>query len=310
MGPKTLWWILGGALVLSLLLVATGGMSRGTFMMRATTGSSGSVGAPMMADYAYDSAAGEERATVDAYALSIAPGPAPTAGQTAAEVDQKIIKTGFLDLTVDDVQETVSKASALAAGAGGYVQESDVSEREDGTRFGNLAVRVPSERFETTMAELKTYATAVNTESSQGQDVTEEFTDLEAQLRNAKAQEEEYLRILGQAETVEEILMVQSYLSSARYTIESLEGRIQYLENRTSYSTISIVMSEETAVSIPTKDFRLGSTARDAGRALVVILQNLAAALVWIVVLGGGLLLPLGLLAWGAKKILAKRRSR
>jgi len=163
---------------------------------------------------------------------------------------------------------------------------------------------------QTANREIKAYAASVTTESAQGQDVTEQFTDLEAQLRNAKAQEEEYLEILGQAETVEEILMVQSYLSSVRYTIESLEGRIQYLENRTSYSTISVAMSEEPTVRIPTKDFRFGATVSEAGQALVAILQNLAVAAIWLVVVGGGILLPAGLVVWAIVRIVAKSRRR
>lgn len=315
MSSKTLWWIVGGSLVVALLLVAVTATTNMPFRMVST--STGSVGYPMMGyvtdeskSYDYGVAAPEE-AIRDSYDSSIVPpSPEPTAGQTAAEVDQKIIKTGYLDLAVDDVGETASKLSALATGKGGFVQESSVSERADGTHYGNVTVRVPSEQFESAMTEIKAYAASVTTESSQGQDVTEQFTDLEAQLRNAEAQEEEYLKILEQAETVEEILMVQSYLSSVRYTIESLEGRIQYLENRTSYSTISVAMSEEPTVRIPTKDFRFGATVSEAGQALVAILQNLAVAAIWLVVVGGGILLPVALVAWAVRKLMAKRRSR
>ncbi len=316
MSNKTLWWIVGGSLVVALLLVAVSATTNVPFRMTST--STGSVGYPMMGyvtdeskSYDYDLAAPEEAALRDSYAsIIVPPSQEPTAGQTAAEVDQKIIKTGYLDLTVDDVGETASKLSALATGKGGFVQESSVSERADGTHYGNVTVRVPSDQFETTMTEIKAYAASVTTESAQGQDVTEQFTDLEAQLRNAKAQEEEYLEILGQAETVEEILMVQSYLSSVRYTIESLEGRIQYLENRTSYSTISVAMSEEPTVRIPTKDFRFGATVSEAGQALVAILQNLAVAAIWLVVVGGGILLPAGLVVWAIVRIVAKSRRR
>lgn len=317
MSSKTLWWIVGGSLALALLLVATSATTNMPFsMMGYSTGSSGSIAYPMMGygedesrSYDYDLGA-PEIATRDSYGI-VPPVPEePTAGQTAAEVDQKIIKTGYLDLTVDDVGETASKLSALATGKGGFIQESSVSERQDGTHFGNVTVRVPSEQFESTMTEIKTYAASVTTESSQGQDVTEQFTDLEAQLRNAEAQEEEYLKILEQADTVEEILMVQSYLSSVRYTIESLEGRIQYLENRTSYSTISVAMSEEPTVRIPTKDFRFGATISEAGQALVAIFQNLAVAAIWLVVVGGGILLPAALVVWAIIRVVAKLKKR
>ncbi len=221
-----------------------------------------------------------------------------SAGLTAAEVDQKIIKTGFLSLEVTDVEETETKITALATGKGGFVQDSDMSEREDGTHFGNITVRVASAEFEATMDEIKTYAVVVETQSSQGQDVTEQYTDLTAQLRNAQAQEAEYLKILTQAKTVEEILQVQSYLSGVRSQIESLQGRVQYLENKTSYSTISVSLSEEPTLRIPTKGFNLSATAREALQALVALVQNLATSLIWFVIVGGGVLLPLALLAY------------
>ena len=232
-----------------------------------------------------------------------------TAGLTAAEVDQKIIKTGYLDLEVEDVSETSGKITTLASDKGGFVQDSSVSEREDGTHYGSLTVRVPSTAFETTITEIKTYALVVTTESAQGQDVTEQFTDLEAQLRNAKAQEAEYLKILTRATTVEEILQVQSYLSTVRYTIESLEGRMQYIENRTSYSTITVELSEEPTIRIPTKEFRLGAIIREAGQALIAIAQLLATTVIWIAIVGGGILIPIGLFIFMVIRIILLLRK-
>lgn len=289
------------ALVLVLAVLAAAPNVPFGMMRSETTTSFGTLSAPMRA-----SGDGEEGRMMDSVDfLSVA-----SSDATDAETAQKIIKTGSLSLVVDDVAQAASKATAIATGTGGFVQESDVSEREDGTHFGNVIVRVPSASFEAVMTEIKTLATAVETESVQGQDVTEQYTDLEAQLRNAKAQEEEYLKVLRLADTVEEILQVQSYLSSVRGTIESFEGRLQYLENRTSYSTIAIGLSEEFSVRIPTKDFRFGSTIREAGQALVAILQNLAVALVWIVILGGGILVPVAIVIWGIVKTVRVIRRR
>jgi len=312
MNKKTAWVIGGSVLVVVLLLAAAMPFLSPARMTTSVDGYG--VSATMMNLTQGEVASKGEMMPVvfnDLQESAVPPQPiADTAGQTAAEVDQKIIKTGFLDLTVDDVGETVSKLSALAVGKGGFVQESSVSEREDGTHYGNVTVRVPSDQFETAVKDTKSYAVSVVTESSQGQDVTEQYTDLEAQLRNAQAQEAEYLKILAKATTVDEILQVQSYLSNVRYTIESLQGRIQYLKNQTTYSTISITLSEETSVHIPTKDFRFGATVREAGQALIAIFQNLASAAVWIIIVGGGILIPLGLIVWGIVKIATKTRRR
>jgi hypothetical protein len=226
------------------------------------------------------------------------PIPPPTAGQTAAEVDQKIIKNGHLRLVVEKVSEAVTKATELAARKGGFVQSSSVTERGDGTYFGEIVIRVPAKEFEATMTEAKSFATVVKNETSSGQDVTEQYTDLQAQLRNAQAQEETYLQILKRAQTVEDILMVQERLGNIRSVIESLQGRLKYLENVTAYSTVSISLEEEPRVRVPTKEFRLGAIVREAAQKLVAVGQKLIAGLVRVVIVWGGILVPLALLAW------------
>lgn len=242
--------------------------------------------------------------------LSIAPSPeAPTAGSTAAEVDQKIIKTGYLDLQVNDVSESVSKISTYTNGNGGFVQDSDISEREDGTHFGNMTVRLPSETFDAAMDEIASYATLVQTRSSQGQDVTEQYTDLEARLGNAQAQEQEYLKILKQATSVEDILSVQQYLGQVRQEIESYQGQVKYLSNQTSYSTITIGLSESSAVHLPTKAFRPFDTLKDAVQGLGAIAQRLVEGLIYLVIIGGGIVLPIGLIVWGIRTLIRRRKQ-
>jgi hypothetical protein len=226
------------------------------------------------------------------------PVPSPTAGQTAADVDQKIIKTGTIDMLVEEVSGTASKIGGIAVDRGGYVQSSSVSEGGNGAYYGEVVVRVPVEKIESTMVDLRGLATLVRNESSNGQDVTEQYTDLEAQLRNAKAQEETYLAVLKQAKSVEDILKVQERLGAIRSQIESLQGRIQYLTNTTSLSTISVSLSEESVVRAPTKEFRPVAIIKAAFQALVVVVQDLIAGLIWLVIVWGGILLPIGLVAW------------
>ncbi|NBS41907.1 DUF4349 domain-containing protein [bacterium] len=324
MSNKALAWLIGGAALFALVLsVSLSSMNVRVMPMMGWAGSpsatsSASFGSKESFGMMAPPTAGVMERAMDSYADGsvtsdfsiIAPEPAPSAGVTAAEVDQKIIKTGFLDLEVENVGEAEAKIAALAAGNGGYVQDSNVSERADGTHYGTVTVRVASDTFDTSMDAIKAYATVVLTESAQGQDVTEQYTDLEAQLRNAQAQETEYLKILAKATTVEDILNVQSYLSNVRYQIESLQGRIQYLSNATSYSTISVNLSEETSVRIPTKGFDLVDTLIEAAQALVAIVQNLAVVLVWLAVIGGGTLIPLALIVWAIVNIVRAIRRR
>lgn len=250
--------------------------------------------APGAPSYAADMAIAEESYAPSKVMMPpISPEPPyGSGGQTAAEVDQKIIKNGSLRLTVGSVSSALSRAADIAKARSGFVQHSSSSERGDGKHEGAVTIRVPSAQFEAALADLKALALVVNHESSSGQDVTEQYTDLQAQLRNAKAQEEEYLRIMKLADTVEDILRVQERLGSVRGQIESLEGRIKYLENMTSFSTISVSLSEEVEITAPTKDFRPGTIVKQAVQALVEVGQNVAAALIWIAIVGGGVGIP------------------
>lgn len=225
----------------------------------------------------------------------------PTAGETAAEVDQKIIKNGSIRMTVDDVSGSSDRITAIAMAKGGFVQGSSSSERTDGSHEGYVTVRVPAKDFEATMTEIKALAKLVRNDSTNSQDVTEQYTDLEAQLRNAKRQEETYLAVLAKASTVEDILKVQERLGYIRGTIESLEGRMKYLENVTSYSTINVTLEEEPVVRLPTKEFRPTAAMKEAVQALVGAFQKLVEALIWIVIVGGGIAAPIALLAFVAR---------
>jgi hypothetical protein len=109
-------------------------------------------------------------------------------------------------------------------------------------------------------------------------------------------------------------LSVQSYLGQVRGEIESLQGQIKYLENQTSYSTLSVSLSEEPTIKIPTKEFRPWSTIKEAGQALVAMFQNIAVGAIWLAILGGGLLLPIAIVIlvvfWLVKKKNSKTRVR
>lgn len=313
---KAILWTLVAVLVVSAAYAFSPKRARQS--LTSGSGAAGFAGMP-----SYDKEEMALGVAMDAAAPQAAPAPAfvgraggkivmppyePTAGETAAQVDQKIIKNGYLQLSVEKVAETSVRITDMAARRGGFLQSSSITERGDGTYSGDVTVRVPAKEFEAAMNEIKSYAKLVKRETATGQDVTEQYTDLEAQLRNARAQEETYLAILKQARTVEDTLMVQDRLGAVRAQIESLQGRMQYLENVTSYSTISVSLSEEPNVRVPTREFRPVAIMKQAFQTLVAVFQNLVAGLIWLVIVWGGVLLPLGLVAWLAWKRW-KRRS-
>lgn len=275
-----------------------------TFSM--ANGSMPMVGVPEMAMDVY-----ADNVASTGKALFVPPGiPAPSAGQTAAEVDQKIIKNGSLTVTVEDVSSAISRYTTLAKELEGFVQNSDVYEGSDGQTSGTIILRVPASRFEEALERVKQSVSFVSHEQTSGQDVTESYTDLAAHLRNAEAQEQVFLAVLDEARSVTDILEVQRELTNIRGQIESYKGQLQYLENQTSYATLSIYLSEQASVRVPTKEFRLFETIKMAAQALIVVVQSLVIALIWFVVVGGGILLPLGLLAWIIILVVRRHRTK
>ena len=215
----------------------------------------------------------------------------------ATSIEQKVIKTASLDIEAKSATDTTTSIEEIAAARQGFVQNSSVSEGVDGRHYANITVRVPSSEFGAAMTAIKALATRINIESVTGQDVTEQYTDIAARLTAAKAQEEQYLLILTQAETVGEVLAVQEHLASVRADIESFQGQINYLENRTSLATISVAISEEPSASIPANDkFDLG---RDANAALAFVIalgQQALTVLIWVLIVGVAIGIPLGII--------------
>jgi hypothetical protein len=156
-----------------------------------------------------------------------------------ADIDRKIVKNGYLTLEVNDITEAITDVARVAKELDGYVVSSNKQGDEDIT-YGQISIRVPSDRFDEAFDRLHKLAVNVPNESTQSQDVTEEYTDLQAQLRNLEATEAQYLELLKKAEKVEDILAVQRELSNVRGQIEQIKGRIQYLERTSDMALIEV----------------------------------------------------------------------
>ncbi len=163
---------------------------------------------------------------------------------------RKIIKNGSLSLLVEKVEAAVANIQSLAKTFSGFVGDSRIYETSSGTKSGTITIRVPADRFEETLAEIKKMAAKVENESVTAQDVTEQFVDFEARLRNFQAQETQYLEIMKRAFTVAEILQVQQRLGEVRGQIEQIQGQIQYLSRQIDMSTIMVSLSSKADVEI------------------------------------------------------------
>ena len=158
-------------------------------------------------------------------------------------IDRKVVRNADLDLESNNPEEAQQKVTAIAESNSGFVVESNQSSSDIQTSSHNIITmtfRVPTERFEQALEETRKVADRVVTENVKGQDVTEEFIDIEASLKAKKALESQFIDIMRRATSIQEALNVQGQLANVRADIDKIEGRRRFLENQSSLSTIKI----------------------------------------------------------------------
>jgi hypothetical protein len=161
----------------------------------------------------------------------------------------RVIQTASLTLSVprNEFQETSDRARLVATRLGGFVVGSSASQGREGRLVrGALTLRVPQRSYGQAMGELAALG-RVETREESGQDVSQEFVDLEARRRHLEAVERQLLSFLDRAETVAAALAVQSQLNTVQLELEQMRGRLRYLEDQVSYATISLALHERQA---------------------------------------------------------------
>lgn len=171
-----------------------------------------------------------------------------TVTATSAIVRQ-VIMTARIELTTDNFVGLEAKVVKLVNEMGGHVQRS-YFDNKDGNQYWEFTVRIPSESFDAGINELSSLG-KVQSSSTNGMDVTEEYMDLAARLNVLQQEEQRLLTLLNKAVTIEDFLQVESHLSRVRIDIEQTTGRIKYLDNRLDFSTIDLVIRPTQGVIQP-----------------------------------------------------------
>jgi len=212
--------------------------------------------------------------------FSVADSSVSIAGPDLPSTERMIVRQGSLSLVVADLAQALQKAAETATNLGGYVVYS--SQQEEGA---SIALRVPAEKFEPALASLKALAVRVVNEDTRSQDVTEEYVDLEASLRNWEAAEAQYLEILKKAWDVEGMVRVQQELVNVRGQIERIKGRMNYLERTTAMSQIDVSFQpSKSPQPLVRPEWSPGETLRGALRSLASFGQRLAGVGIWLLV--------------------------
>lgn len=221
-----------------------------------------------------------------------------------------VIKTGSLNIVVEDVRDSAKKIIQYAEGKKGWVVSSSITEREK-IPSGTIQVRVPAEIFDEAMVYFATLAKKVTHEGIRGQDVTEEYTDLQSQLRNLEATETQLLKIMERSGTITEVLAVQKELTNVRGQIEQTKGRMQYLEQSVKMSTITInlALSEELLPIPPAEKWRPVYVIKRSWHSLLGSLRGISYFLIWIGIYAI-IWVPLGVIIWLGRRFWKKRKSK
>jgi hypothetical protein len=206
-------------------------------------------------------------------------------GTMLVDIDERmIVRSGDMSLVVDNVTQAMQAITQLAAGHNGYMVSSSVYGEEEEMR-GWISIRIPDEKFEQALADIRSLAIRVEQENTNSQDVTEEYIDLEARLANAEATEQEFLALLDKAEDVDDILEIYESISRVRQEIEQIKGRMQYLERTSSMSLISVSLRPEfSAQSTVPAGWNALEIFKSAARGLVITGQVLGTIVIWLLI--------------------------
>jgi hypothetical protein len=202
-----------------------------------------------------------------------------------------IIKNGEVTLLVADTDRALDQATSVATDTGGYIVASRTW-LQDGFKYAEMTMGVPVDQFEVAQRRLRGLAVQVLNDTASGQDVSDEFVDLQSRLNNQEATAARIRDFLKDAKTVEEALKVNAQLTEVENEIEQIKGRMNYLKDRAAFSTLVVTLNPQLPTPTPTLTppptstptpayWQPGKTVEAAGDTLGSLLRGLIDAVIW-----------------------------
>ena len=241
------------------------------------------------------------------------------APRQAAGVDRKIIKNAEVNVLVEDSDIAIDRLTQVVGDAGGYIVSSRVwyQTHRDGEnyKYASITLGIPVDQFEVTMRRVRGLAIRVTDENASGEDVTDQFVDLESRLANLEATQARIQTFLEDAKTVDEALRINQELAAIEAQIEEVKGRMNYLSDRSAFSTITVTIAPELPEIVPApvpepKPWTPSETLKEATETLVKAYQGIVEFSIWVLVAVLPILAPPILIIWLFLKLLRRKPAK
>jgi hypothetical protein len=231
----------------------------------------------------------------------------------AVPQSRMIVRTANVRIIVADTAKAVDAITTAAEAGGGYVADSSVW-RDGELLRARLTLRVPAEKLTSTLASIRGVAKRVDNETLTSEDVSQEYVDLESQLRNLEATENELRELMTSirqtSRKASEVLEIHQQMTAIRGEIERTKGRMRYLGQTSALSTIQLeLVPDAIAQPVVQPGWRPMVVLRDASRALVAAMQGLATVAIWFIIYLAPLLALLMLAVLAIRKLARRMRS-
>jgi hypothetical protein len=161
--------------------------------------------------------------------------------------DTKIIKTADVSLQVDNVTGAAAAVETIGTSAGGYVSTTNIGTDYNGQPYGTVEIRIPATQFDSALSGVQAIG-KVTSLSTQGQDVTEEYVDVQAQITAYQNQIAQYNVIMKNATDVTDVLAIQQQIDTVQTNLDRVTGQMKYLNSQIDYSTITVTLQEPAPV--------------------------------------------------------------
>ncbi len=169
------------------------------------------------------------------------------------KIKKKIIKDGRMGINVQELESTKSKIDSLVAHYNGYYANEKLNNKHTATSY-ELKIRIPSKNFKKMIAGIENGNGEIKHKEINARDVTDQFIDLEIRLANKQNYLARYNDLLKKARTVKDILEIEERVRRIEEEIESTTGRLKYLSDLVSYSTLELEIYNPKDQTSPPRD--------------------------------------------------------